>query len=394
MKQIFFNKNHPLSTIIDLFWNAFSIPIQIYKDSELIAVWGHSYFQPDPAFFLLQPYLKQDHSISFVVSPDHLMAGLIRMKDTDEIMIIGLMSPYQITYSQVEQLRSSMNLSPSRSKELQMSLHHMPTTTLGNFRDILIFLYKLLCPSDTVEPVHLSYKANLYFNTLVDVDFEPYIHDEIDFERRILQAVELGMPEKIKTIISEIEKKQLRIAILADNTIRSMKNTTIGSVYLISRAAIKGGLSYNMALSLSDFYITKIEKLSTYAEINDLFLVLAMDYATRTKKIELKPSSIMMQRMLGWISDHLYQKITISDMAEKLNISTSYLSHQFKKEYGISLHEYISNRKIEEALFLLETTTSTIPEISELLAYSSQQHFTTAFKIRTGKTPGSYRNIL
>ncbi|MFV0361923.1 MAG: AraC family transcriptional regulator [Suipraeoptans sp.] len=32
--------------------------------------------------------------------------------------------------------------------------------------------------------------------------------------------------------------------------------------------------------------------------------------------------------------------------------------------------------------------------MSELLAYSSQQHFTTAFKIRTGKTPGSYRNIL
>jgi AraC-like DNA-binding protein len=61
----------------------------------------------------------------------------------------------------------------------------------------------------------------------------------------------------------------------------------------------------------------------------------------------------------------------------------------FRREVGLSVHEYILNKKIEYACELLET--HSITETAFLLNFSSSQHFSRVFKQHTGQTPGEFR---
>ena len=64
----------------------------------------------------------------------------------------------------------------------------------------------------------------------------------------------------------------------------------------------------------------------------------------------------------------------------------------FKSMSGETLKQYIINRKIEEANFLLTDTNLTIMEISYILGYSDNHNFMRSYKKVTGMSPTEYRN--
>lgn len=77
--------------------------------------------------------------------------------------------------------------------------------------------------------------------------------------------------------------------------------------------------------------------------------------------------------------------------AEHCNLSVSRFSHIFKEITGISPREYINNARMEKAASMLTSTYLTIAEIAQKTGYYDQNHFTKAFKQRTGFTPKQYR---
>jgi len=91
------------------------------------------------------------------------------------------------------------------------------------------------------------------------------------------------------------------------------------------------------------------------------------------------------------IHQQLDQHHPLSFYAEYCNLSVSRFSHIFKEITGISPREYISNARIEKAASMLTSTYLTIAEIAQKTGYYDQNHFTKAFKQRTGFTPKQYR---
>lgn len=75
-----------------------------------------------------------------------------------------------------------------------------------------------------------------------------------------------------------------------------------------------------------------------------------------------------------------------------MGLSPSYLSRLFKQEVGISLSDYIREKKLDRAQNLLRFTDQSFAEIANILAFSSQSHFIQAFKSHTGMTPKKYRD--
>ena len=73
-------------------------------------------------------------------------------------------------------------------------------------------------------------------------------------------------------------------------------------------------------------------------------------------------------------------------------MSASYLSRLFKKETGLSVSSYIRQQKIEMAKNLLRFSDSSMIEIANQLAFSSQSHFIQQFREVTGITPKKYRD--
>ncbi len=94
------------------------------------------------------------------------------------------------------------------------------------------------------------------------------------------------------------------------------------------------------------------------------------------------------------VKDYLDQKCTgesRESLAERFNISPSYLSRIFKEETGMNLVNYLTEKKIEQAKERLLYSSDQIQEISDSLGYASAHYFTKVFEKYTGLSPSRYR---
>ena len=82
----------------------------------------------------------------------------------------------------------------------------------------------------------------------------------------------------------------------------------------------------------------------------------------------------------------------ISDIAEELYLSKSYLQKIYKSYFGKSIIEEMIQFRIEKAKNFLSDTDMTITEIARECGYSSYNYFVRQFKIAEGVSPSEYRN--
>ncbi len=84
---------------------------------------------------------------------------------------------------------------------------------------------------------------------------------------------------------------------------------------------------------------------------------------------------------------------TVKYLADRVNLSPSYLSDLLKKETGKNAQEHIHFYLIEEAKGYLVNTDKNINEIAYNLGFEYPQYFNKLFKQKTGQTPMEYRNL-
>ena len=102
---------------------------------------------------------------------------------------------------------------------------------------------------------------------------------------------------------------------------------------------------------------------------------------------------MLVKTIVNHIDNHLYERITVDELAAITEKHKAHICSHFKKEMGITIHGYIQEKKITEAKHLLLFTDHSYDEISHLLAYSSQSHFIQVFKKVAGCTPKEYKSI-
>ncbi len=93
---------------------------------------------------------------------------------------------------------------------------------------------------------------------------------------------------------------------------------------------------------------------------------------------------------------HLYRNFKkerqIRFYANKLNVSTAYLSRLVKEISGSTVNDHVTSLVYKEICNLLKQTDMTMGEIADLLNFSDQSALTNFFKQRSGMTPLAYRN--
>ena len=105
-----------------------------------------------------------------------------------------------------------------------------------------------------------------------------------------------------------------------------------------------------------------------------------------------KPVKKILKKRQDYIEENINQPMQASDIAEHVNLSTSYFLKKFKSELGVGVSEYITRTKTREACMLLKYTDKSLTEISNYLYFSSQSYFQNVFKKQVGITPNQYRN--
>lgn len=96
-------------------------------------------------------------------------------------------------------------------------------------------------------------------------------------------------------------------------------------------------------------------------------------------------------QVIDYITQHLFEDLSVSDVAVSVSLSPSHLSRLFKIRTGFSPHEYITLRRIDAAKELLLTTNLSVRQIAFRVGYHSEANFITSFSGKTGVTPAAFR---
>lgn len=92
-----------------------------------------------------------------------------------------------------------------------------------------------------------------------------------------------------------------------------------------------------------------------------------------------------------YIDLHFKEALTLEQLAEEAHMNKYYLSHSFKKEYGVSPINYMISRRIDESKYLLAETDLSLSQIAQLLGFSSLSYFSQVFRRTQGASPMEFR---
>ena len=110
-----------------------------------------------------------------------------------------------------------------------------------------------------------------------------------------------------------------------------------------------------------------------------------------SRKSTNSPSKEHVRRMKEYIAEHYKEPITMHTVATAVFLSPSYANHCFHSECGVSIFDYITQSRIDEAKRLLLETDEQITVISELVGYNGKTNFYLAFKKNVGMSPAQFR---
>ena len=220
------------------------------------------------------------------------------------------------------------------------------------------------------------------------------IHRPLEEGYSFYQAVKTGDLEYVRmNCHKEAFTNPEGIGILSKNPLTNIKYHFVITVAMISRHCVEAGLELEQTYRLSDFYILKMDSCVTIQEVSWLHDTMALDFTERM--LLLQKNTIISKSItlcIDYIYHHIHDRITLKDLSAYTDLSASYLSRLFKKELGISLSNYIRQKKIEKAENLLKYSNFKLIEIASYLAFSSQSHFIQIFEKQVGLTPKKYRD--
>lgn len=93
----------------------------------------------------------------------------------------------------------------------------------------------------------------------------------------------------------------------------------------------------------------------------------------------------------NYVYQHYGENLGIEMLAEKVHLSSGYLSYIFKKETGMNLNRFIRVFRMEKAKEFLGTTNMKVVQVSEAVGFSNVSYFCRSFREYYGRTPESYR---
>ena len=88
-----------------------------------------------------------------------------------------------------------------------------------------------------------------------------------------------------------------------------------------------------------------------------------------------------------YIDSHLRDELSLDHIARNFNLSVSTLRRHFLFRYRITIHSYILKQRMLLAQQLLQSKSSGIAELSEMVGYKDRCSFTRAFTKYYGQSP-------
>lgn len=132
----------------------------------------------------------------------------------------------------------------------------------------------------------------------------------------------------------------------------------------------------------------------TQEQLNELIAPLCNILDVSFEQENEDASSGIIKSVKKYLEEHRAKNISSTDICKALACSRSHISHQFKNQTGMSIREYLTKLRINDAKHLLQYSDLTVTEIAFTVGFGSSNYFTNVFKKELGMAPGAYRRKL
>ncbi len=159
-------------------------------------------------------------------------------------------------------------------------------------------------------------------------------------------------------------------------------------------AAIQGGVYPPEANWVADRALLRISRMDDdLSVIPDICREAGTELCALVRKSKLDDTgNFYVEQAKRHMATHLTQDLRVTDVAQAVGLSSTYLSRLFKARTGQTMRSFLAAERIKTAQHLLITGEATIAQIASLLRFCDQSHFTRVFREHTGLTPRQYRD--
>jgi AraC-like DNA-binding protein len=91
------------------------------------------------------------------------------------------------------------------------------------------------------------------------------------------------------------------------------------------------------------------------------------------------------------IRENLNGSVRLADLARECGLSVSHFSRSFKTSFGVTCHQWLTDRRIERARELLALTRIPLADVASRAGFGDQAAFTRSFHRHVGTTPSQWR---
>ena len=382
---------------------AYSTAVRLYLDSDLLYYYSSSNITPDPILPHLSKILACKAKAGIITTELYQFYGFLTLPSKERI-IIGPTRILDDNKRNIELLLAMLKIKLEEKEDYLKLLYSAPIISCDRFAWLISSLMTALCnkafPVENVwfniraEDTHHVVQSQYELKQLKSVEDESIrqsVNQSYAWEQLIVSYVENGEVNLLKEIFSA--PPNIKAGRIAHDSLRQIKNMGICTATGVSRAAIRGGLDPQLAFSMSDLYIQRLELMRDLSNIEKLIQDMILDFAEQVERLNCPTGggTRFFKLCATYISDNLFNTIRAEAMAKSLGYTRAYLCTRFKKEAGISLISYIQKEKIAEAKKLLQFTDQSLGQIAATLSFSSQSHFQTVFRKIAGETPMAFR---
>lgn len=291
--------------------------------------------------------ISQLHQLSGIASPTHPLISIIKVEDTEvleeQVGTRGIMNMYVIGLKDA-------------SCGNQYGRNHY------DFEEGVLFFYapnqvQTVMRAQKKGEVHgwmIIFHPDLIANTPLGKTIDQYrffdysVHEAL----HLSEAEQASIADCMKMIQKEMDER-------IDNHSQSVISSSLELLLNLSQRYYERQFN-TRSVRHSDYVSTFEQHLKTYYETGQF-------------------------KALGFPS--------VDYFADKMNLSSSYLSDLLKKETGHNAKEQINNFAIEKAKINLLNSNDSVSGIAYELGFNYPHYFSRLFKSKTGKSPKEYRQL-
>lgn len=264
------------------------------------------------------------------------------------------------------------------------------SVSIGVGREVTNILRTNVSYKEAVEALYFKFYTGK--NAIIDITDINLADNEIPDlyaeENELVNFIKSGNVEETETSIRNLFNK---LSLDKKYTVEYIHRICDEIVYITTRAIYElgleiGGVNRNRAEILNDLYQTE-----SIFELQRKMTEILVDIAKHFSQKYTQKNKKIVDDIMRYIEKKYMDDINIKKIADIVYLSPNYISVLFKQMTGITIIDYLTKTRMENAKILLKETDFRILEIAEMVGFQDASYFSKVFKKYTGIYPQKYR---